>query len=417
MILLTSCKTSVPSSNVIKEDLVDQKIYLYNGEITILDSKNIEYIDIVKKDINRQNRYYLATVNIKLKNKDITLVGTGNIEYRYIPNEGWIIQDIKMDDETVNIEYNKELNTNTLNSILANVKLEYQSQGDLAYWEINDLNKITNFKLLDIVETDNGFSNKIKMAIISKNSSEEFEADINLNLTYSLYDYSWNVNSIEVIKVNRRLYAGVSEDILKNLLSDIKLFDIMEINFNNDTIKYSWNISEYDEIKSLDILAQSTKLKEYKDNIKARITLEKNNLKLSNNMMIDCIYGSEGWEINNISIPKAINDYTLLNEPNISLENLSKDLVGESFYYEGYILGEMWTIEEGELQTANIVEKLPKDYGNSIGYLVNIELRGSDTTINGDVIITYEYDKNNDTWELKELKTVNDFEAKSNNEL
>jgi len=416
IILLTSCKTAIPSSSVIKKDLLNQELDLGYGNVSISDSTSIENLKIVKKDINKQQRYYLATVNMELKNEDITLVGTGDIEYRYVPNDGWVIQDIIMDDDTVNIEINSEIDSDTLKSILDGTTLRYQSQNNTVYWEINDLNRITNVKVLETDKGNNGLSNKVKMTIFSKNSSEEFWADINLTLTYSLYDYCWNINDIEVVNAERKLYAGISKEKLKELLADsTRIYDIMKINFNSDILEYNWNIDGYDEIKNLDILSQHTDLKEYKDDLKVKITLEKDNLKLSNNLDVGCIYSSSGWKIEDITIPEASCAYSLLKEPTINLETLSKDLVGKNFTYSGNFFGDRWTIEEGELRTANIVDKLPLDYGNSIKYLVNIELKGSKTTINGNTFITYDYDKDNNSWEFRKIEKATDFEIEKNN--
>ncbi len=412
---LTSCRTAVPTTNAISIDLVNQTILLNYGEFTITDTTTIETLKILKKDIKKKDRYYCATVDMKLKNEHITINGKSDIEYSYIPNEGWIIQNITMDNETVLIEVNNPIDANTLQAILTDTTLVYQSQDNTYHWPINDLNKITDIKVLDIVKSDNALSNQVEISIISKNPTEEFSANIILNLTYSIYNSSWDIDDIEVVNSTRKLHAGINKDILKELLTGITLYDIMKVDFNNDTIEYDWDIDETNEIVSLDILEQSTNLDAYHDNVNVKITLKKDNIELSNNIIVDCIYDSEGWYINDITVPIATKSYKLLEEYNISHEALSHDLVGKSFSYAGYFFWNTWNIEEDELQSANIIEKAPSNYGNSIKYLATIKLKGSDKTISGIVIITYEYNSINNTCEITDIERVNDFEVIDNN--
>lgn len=413
--LLTSCKTAVPSSNTIKNDLVNEKIALHQGDILIKDSKNIEKINVIKKDINKQKRYYLATIDLTIKNEDITLNGTANAEYHYIPEKGWILQHITMDDEATEIEVNTDLDSDTLQNILTGNTLKFESENQTIYWELNPTNKITEVEILETIKSENGFSNKVKLSLKSKNSSEEFLADINLSLIYSLNNHSWNIEDIEVTNAERKLYAGISVDRLKELLTNRRIDDVLNIRFADEIKKYHWDIDEEDEIKDLEILEQDTNLKEYKDAVNAKLILEKGNLRVFCKVTTDCIYDSEGWRINDFSVTGKSNTYELLSEPNINLDILSKDLVGMKFNYKGYIFGQSWNIEEGELQSADIIDKLPLDYGCTLKYLVNIELKGSKESISGDSFITYYYDQDTETWKLKKIEKVNDFIVKSNN--
>lgn len=410
-LLITGCKTTVPSSYVIKENLVNKKIYLNYGEILISDVKNIENIKILKKDINKEQRYYAATIEMTVKNDDIILTGTGNVEYTYIPKEGWVMQDLFIDDETVNVEVDNEIDVNTLKSVLKGNVLKFNLKNETIYWEINDTNKITDIKILEITKSDNGFSNKVKFNIKSQNSSEEVCANMNIELAYSLFDHSWHIDNMEIASAKKKLYSGVDKEKLKELLVDQSIYNIIEIDFSDDIIEYDWEIDEESEIKELEIINQDTNLEENKDNIEANITLEKNNLKISTKISINCKYNN-GWKIEDVIAIISSADYKLLKEPNLDFDTLNKDLTGESFIYKGYYWGSSWTIEEGELQTANIIDKIPLDYGKNIKFLIDMELKGADKTINGKTFIIYYYDEDSNIWIFKDIEKVGDFEVK-----
>ncbi|SHJ47877.1 hypothetical protein [Tepidibacter formicigenes] len=411
--ILVGCKTSIPSVQETKQDMVGKSYYNKYGEYKISSIKEIQTFNITEKEVNKQERSYIILGDIVLNKEFINIKDKIRISYKYIPEQGWKIQNIQsVDDNLIKLKLEKLLQEKDIKKLLEGSYLEYNNADRYITWGIKKEDEIKKLIIKDRKTNKEEMKDDISIELISKNDTEELNADINLKCSFNVYENKWNIDSIKMTKAEKKLLSGVGNNTIKNMLVYKSIPNYIQNIEYGDSWDYYWDIDNEKEIKKINIIEQNTDLNGYTDNVKAEIELEKENIRVKGIINLAFKYDeSHGWKLEKIDTPKPFS-FTLLKDMTNDIDTIKKDVVGNKFMYQGGFWGNYWIIEEGEIQNIQINKKTPFYYGNTIVLLTHLELKGSSETILGDVYIEYSLNSKTNTWELKGITKVNNFEKK-----
>lgn len=413
IVTLVGCKTATPTASQTKEDMIGHTYSNKYGHQEIKSLEEIQTFKVNEKDLSKKDRSYIVTGEISLDKDFISIKDKVTVDYRYIPEEGWKIQNIySVDDSFTQIELKKLLQEDDIKELLRDSYIEYNNGDKYFDWDFEEESEIEKIVIKDRTTDHESMSDVINTEITARNGSEELNADMSLSCSLDLYENKWHIDIVEINDASKELYAGVNTENIKSLLLYEQIPNYINGSDYEGEYSDNWYIEDLEEIANITVLDQNTDLSNKTDIKTVEIELEKDNIKAKGNINISFKYDEgRGWLLENIENTNDM-EVTLVNDLDYDINQLKEHLIGNKFKYQGSFWGNYWTIEEGEINSIEIKNQFIQDYGNTLILITYLELEGGTDLILGDAIITYELDKSDNTWKLENISRLNDFEKR-----
>ena len=217
IITLMGCSTSTPTTSQIKEDMVG---YIYSNRYGSQDISSLEKIQSFKvneKKLSKKDRKYSVIGEICLSKKDINIKDKINVEYHYIPEQGWKIQSIKsIDDNFTEIEFKKLLQEDDIRELLLGSYIEYSKKGKNIFWNIKDENEIGKIVIKSRVTEHQSAEDIIDIKLTLKNISEELNANLVLSCSFNFYENRWYIDGIDVNDASKEVYMAFEDETIQD---------------------------------------------------------------------------------------------------------------------------------------------------------------------------------------------------------
>lgn len=255
--------------------------------------------------------------------------------------------------------------------------------------------EIKELEILSEESLDN--SNQIKVNIIL--NKDEVEISGELDLIYNKNDI---LESIKVDENSKILYKPI-KGISKSSIQESLYGQTITIKEND-----KWQINE-DEIQSIKIIDQKTKLDENIDNVTFEITLKSITSKTKGKLNVVYNFEESEWTLQTLDTKDEKDfKYEFIDEfkPSETSNELDKDIAGQKIYIP---YNKNYTIKKGDFKVGKISKKTISTKGKSIDYVFDYKFKKEAVTIEGEMNLNC-YFKEGEGWLISEMKPINKTE-------
>ena len=401
MVIMISCSPSNPDSSQIKSDLVDQSFYTTYGNIR-LNEKNIKKLDIISNDLDKDNRLYHVNSQVLVDQGFLDVSLDLNVEYTYIPNEGWHLNRVDLESRDIGINHNKSLEENEIKEDLRGRQLTFDVwKGN---WVLDD---ISSFEIISQTYEEDIY-NRFIVDIESSVGYEKYSATLELLYKYNFSEEKWQINKTNIVNLSKILVKDINVEDLKKGLEK----EIIELSFDNEveslTDSNAWKIDDLSEVQEINIISSSIESELYTNNLNCGLKLKKNNIIVEGNVDILANYEDGEWQIDTIQASDLFK-YSIIVEANISKEDHLASLVDKNFKYKSSFWNNSWTIKSEEIISMELKESYYSEFGMRKNYLVWLKLKDEEKSIEGNAILIYDLNKDDKVWAFDSIIRQEDF--------
>lgn len=217
IVALSGCSTSTPTTSQIKEDMIGNSYSNRYGTQEISSLEDIQSFKVNEKNLSKEDREYSVIGEISLSKKFINTKDKINVEYSYIPEEGWKLQNVKsIDDNFTEIEFKKLLQEDDIKELLLGSYIKYRKKDGNIFWNIKEENEIEEIVIKSRVTEHQAAEDIIDINLTLKNTSEELNADLVLSCSFNFHENRWYIDNIDVNNASKKVYMVFEDETIQD---------------------------------------------------------------------------------------------------------------------------------------------------------------------------------------------------------